>query len=69
MGEEKKDNGGCAKVGTIAIILLLLLPLWGLSGMMHGESFMDGIRESASAIVIIIAVIAIGYVILNAFNK
>ena len=69
MGEEKKDNGGCAKIGTIAIILLFLLPLWGLSGMAHGESFMGGIGECVRALVILIVVGAVGYGILKTFNK
>ncbi len=69
MAEEKKDNSGCAKIGVIAIILLFLLPLWGLSGMMDGKSFMGGIRESIGALVILIAVSAVGYGILKTFNK
>ena len=69
MAEEKKDNSGCAKIGVIAIILILLLPLWGLSGMMDGKSFMGGIRESIGALVILIAVGAVGYGILKTFNK
>ena len=69
MAEEKKDNSGCAKIGIIAIILLFLLPLWGLSGMMDGKSFMVGIGESIVALVILIAVGAVGYGILNTFNK
>lgn len=69
MAEEKKDNSGCAKISIIAIILLFLLPLWGLSGMMDGKSFMVGIGESIVALVILIAVGAVGYGILNMFNK
>lgn len=69
MAEEKKDNSGCAKIGVIAIILLFLLPLWGLSGMMGGKSFMGGIGESIGALVILIAVGAVGYGILKTFNK
>ena len=69
MAEEKKDNNGCAKIGTITIILLFLLPLWGLSGMMNGESFMGGIGESIRALVILIVVGAVGYGILKTFNK
>lgn len=69
MAEEKKDNSGCAKIGIIAIILLFLLPLWGLSGMMDGKSFMGGIGESIGALIILIAVGAVGYRILKTFNK
>lgn len=39
MAEEEKDNSGCAKIGVIAIILLFLFPLFGLSGMMDRKSF------------------------------
>lgn len=69
MAEEKKDNSGCSKIGTIIIILSLLLPLWGLMGMMDDESFMGGIGESIRALFILIAVGAVGYGILNTFNK
>ncbi|SHM90598.1 hypothetical protein [Flavobacterium xinjiangense] len=65
----KKDNSGCAKIGVIAIILLFLLPIWGLSGMMHGESFMGGIGESIGAWIVLIVVGTVGYGILKTFNK
>lgn len=69
MAEEKKDNSGCAKIGTITIISLFLLPLWGLSGMKHGESFIGGIEDSVRALVILIVIGAVGYGILKKFYK
>lgn len=65
MAEEKKDNNGCAKIG----FSITLLTLWGLMGMVHGESFMGGIGESIGALVISIEVGAFGYGILKTFNK
>ena len=69
MAEEKKDISGCAKIGVIAIILLFLLPLWGLSGMMHGESFMGGIGESSGAWIVLIVVGAVGYGVYKTFSR
>ncbi len=65
MAEEKKDNNGCAKIGFI----IILLTLWGIMGMVHGESFLGGIGESIRALVILIVVGAVGYGILKAFKK
>ena len=65
MAEEKKDISGCAKIGVIAIIL----PLWGLSGMMHGESFMGGIGESIGAWIVLIVVGAVGYGVYKTFSR
>ena len=69
MAEEKKDNSGCANIGVIAIILLFLLPLWGLIGMMDGKSFIGGIGESIGSLVILVVVGAFGYGIFKTFNK
>lgn len=65
MVEEKKDNNGCAKIGFI----IILLTIWGLMGMMDGESFMGGIGESIRALFILIAIGAVGYGILKTFKK
>ena len=69
MAEEKKDISGCAQIGVIAIILLFLVPLWGLSGMMHGESFMGGIGESIGAWIVLIVVGAVGYGVYKTFSR
>ena len=69
MAEEKKDISGCAKIGVIAIILLFLLPLWGLSGMMDGKSFMGGIGESIGAWIVLIVVGAVGYGVYKTFSR
>lgn len=69
MQEEKKEKGGCSNIVVVLILLSFLLPIWGLTGMIDGKSFLEGIGDSISALVILVVVGAVGYVVFKTFYK
>jgi hypothetical protein len=69
MQEEKKEKGGCSNTVVVLIFLLFLLAIWGLTGMMDGKSFLEGIGDSISALVILAVVGAVGYGVFKTFYK
>ena len=56
--KKKKEGNGC----TIAIIIAILLCLWGIGGITDGHSFIDGIFRNIKALVIfaVIALVVFG---------
>ena len=48
--KKESNNNGC----TIAVIIGVLLCLWGFTGMMDGHSFADGIGNSIKALGILV---------------
>ncbi|MFH6965848.1 hypothetical protein [Flavobacterium sp. FlaQc-28] len=69
MKEEKKKNSGCANIGIVSIILVFILPIWGLSGMIHGGSFIEGIQDSLKASISFIAVGVFTYWLYKTFGR
>lgn len=63
MENKKKDSNGCAIVG----IAIGFLALWGITGMLSGHSFIEGIGGSIKALVIflVIGLVIFGLIKLN----
>lgn len=61
--KKESNNNGCA----IAVILAILLCLWGFMGMMDGHSFGDGIGNSIKALgILVVGGLAVyGFIKLN----
>ena len=68
MEEEKKEKKGCSTMLVLMILLLFLVPLWGITGIMKG-GFIEDLEKSMAALLFLGAFCAIGYAIVKNFNK
>ena len=69
MEEDKKEKKGCSTMVVLMILLLFLVPLWGITGIMDGGSFIEGLEKSMAALLFLGVFCAIGYAIVKNFNK